>query len=344
MTQPPSSLTMLFSRHTKRRELIGLIGGAMTLPITARAQQPDRKRRVGALMGVAENDVDAAARATTFEVGLQKLGWTRGRNIDIEYRWAAADRGRMAAYAKELVALGSEVIVANTTPVVTAVKQATDTIPIVFVNVVDPVGRGFVANLARPGGNVTGFLIFEFSMGGKWVQTLKQLAPEVKRVGIMFNPQTAPFGDSFVRAAEAVAPAFAVEPVPATVRGSAELEGVVSALAGKPDSGLIVLPDIFTTSSRDAIVALAARYRLPAVYPFRYFAASGGLAAEGVDLTDVFRRAAGYVDRILKGEKPAELPVQAPTKYELVINLRTAKAMGFEVAPMLLARADEIIE
>jgi putative ABC transport system substrate-binding protein len=269
---------------------------------------------------------------------------TTARNVRLEYRWAGADPEHMHAYATELVALAPDLILANTTPVVAALQHATRTIPIVFVNVVDPVGPGFVANLARPGGNITGFLIFEFSMGGKWLETLKQVAPRVKRVAMIFNPQTAPFGESFVRVVEAAAPAFAVETVSAKVRDNAELESAVASFAGEPDGGLIVLPDIFTTSHRDTIVTLAARHHLPAIYPFRYFAASGGLVSDGVDGTDLFRRSASYVDRILKGEKPADLPVQAPAKFELVINLKTAKALGLEVPPMLLALADEVIE
>ena len=212
------------------------------------------------------------------------------------------------------------------------------------MNVVDPAGRGFVANLARPGGNITGFLIFEFSMGGKWLETLKQVAPRVKRVAMIFNRETAPFSESFVRVVEAAAPAFAVETVSAMVRDSAELESAVASFAGKPEGGLIVLPDLFTTSHRDAIVALASRNRLPAIYPFRYFAASGGLVSDGIDGADLFRRSASYVDRILKGEKPADLPVQAPTKFELVINLKTAKVLGLDIPPKLLALADEVIE
>jgi putative ABC transport system substrate-binding protein len=328
----------------RRRQFITLLGGAGTFPFIAHAQQADRMRRIGALMGIAENDVDAKVRAVALRQGLHELGWIEGRNVSIEYRWAAADQERMAAYAAELVAFAPDLILANTTPVVVALKKATSTIPIVFVNVVDPVGRGFVANLARPGGNITGFLIFEFSMAGKWLQTLKQVAPRVKRVAIIFNPQTAPFSESFVRVAEAAAPAFAAEIVPAGVRDNTELETAMVSFADKPDGGLIVLPDIFNTRNRDAIVALAARHRLPAVYPFRYFAASGGLVSDGIDPTDVIRRAAGYVDRILKGEKPADLPVQAPTKYELVINLKTAKALGLDIPATVLARAEEVIE
>jgi putative ABC transport system substrate-binding protein len=328
----------------RRRQFITLLGGAGTFPFIAHAQQADRMRRIGALMGIAENDVDAKVRAVALRQGLHELGWIEGRNVSIEYRWAAADQERMAAYAAELVAFAPDLILANTTPVLVALKKATSTIPIVFVNVVDPVGRGFVANLARPGGNITGFLIFEFSMAGKWLQTLKQVAPRVKRVAIIFNPQTAPFSESFVRVAEAAAPAFAAEIVSAGVRDNTELETAMVSFADKPDGGLIVLPDIFNTRNRDAIVALAARHRLPAVYPFRYFAASGGLVSDGIDPTDVIRRAAGYVDRILKGEKPADLPVQAPTKYELVINLKTAKALGLDIPATVLARAEEVIE
>jgi putative ABC transport system substrate-binding protein len=333
----------------RRREFITLIGGAAALPsmlwpLAARARQQSTMRRIGALMGIAENDTDAKPRAMAFQHGLQELGWTEGHNVRIEYRWAAADPERARAYAAELVAFAPDLILANTTPVVAALQQATRTIPIVFVNVVDPVGSGLVASLARPGGNITGLLIFEFSMGGKWLERLKQVAPRVNRVAMIFNPQTAPFSESFVRFIEASAPAFAVETVSAKVRDGAELQSALASFAGKPDGGLIVLPDIFNTSNREMIVALAARHRLPAVYPFRYFAASGGLVSDGVDGIDLFRRAAGYVDRILKGENPAELPVQAPTKYELVINLKTARTLGLSVPSGLLAIADEVIE
>jgi putative tryptophan/tyrosine transport system substrate-binding protein len=329
----------------RRRDFITALGGAVVAwPLPLSAQHPSAMRRIGVLMGIAENDADAKPRAMAFQHGLQELGWTEGRNVRIEYRWAAADLERMHVYAAELVALAPDLILANTSPVVAALQRATRTIPIVFVNVVDPVGPGFVANLARPGGNITGFLIFEFSMGGKWLETLKQAAPNVKRVALIFNPQTAPFSESFVRVVQAAAPAFTVETVSAMVRDEAELESVVASFAGKPDGGLIVLPDIFNTSHRDTIVALAARNRLPAIYPFRYFAASGGLVSDGVDGTDLFRRSASYVDRILKGGKSGELPVQAPTKFELVINLKTAKALNLTIPSSLIARADEVIE
>jgi putative tryptophan/tyrosine transport system substrate-binding protein len=326
----------------KRREFIAALGSAVAWPRVARAQQ--RMRHVGVLMANAEDDQDAKTRTIAFQHGLQELGWIEGRNVRIEYRWAAGDSERMQAYAAELVALAPDLILANTTPVMAALQKVTRTIPIVFVNVVDPIGPGFVANFARPGGNITGFVIFEFSMGGKWLETLKQIAPRVERVAMIFNPQTAPFSGSFVRVIEAAAPAFAVATVSTMVRDIAELEGAIALFASKPDCGLIVFPDLFNTSHRETIVALAARHRLPAVYPFRYFATSGGLVSDGVDGTDLFRRSASYVDRILKGEKPANLSVQTPTKYELVINLKTARALGIEVPPMLLARADDVIE
>jgi ABC-type uncharacterized transport system substrate-binding protein len=250
----------------------------------------------------------------------------------------------MRPFARELVELKPDLIVAVTTPAVAALLQETRTLPIVFVQVIDPLGRGFISSLARPGGNVTGFVTFEFSMGGKWLETLKQVAPRIVRVALIFHPQTAPFSGSFVRVIEAAAPSFAVETTVMPVHNGAELESAVAAFAAKPGGGLIILPDLFNTSHRDTIVALAARHRVPAVYPFRYFAVSGGLISDGVDTGDLYRRSASYVDRILKGAKPGELPIQAPSKFELVINLKTAKALGLDVPPMLLARADEVIE
>jgi putative ABC transport system substrate-binding protein len=329
----------------KRRAFITLLGGAATLwPIAASAQQPGKVGRIGALMGIAESDPEARPRAMAFEHGLQELGWTAARNVRIDYRWAGDDPERMRAHATELVALAPDVILATSTPVMTVLHSATRTIPIVFVQVIDPVARGLVANLTRPGGNITGFVSFEFSMGGKWLETLKQIAPRVNRVAMIFNPGTAPFGESFVRVVEAAAPTFGVQPVAVPVRDPAELDRVIAAFAAKPNGGMIILPDVSNASHRDTIVALAARHRLPAVYPYRYFAVSGGLISDGVDTTDLFRRSASYIDRILKGAKPGELPVQAPTKFELVINLNTAKALGLDVPPGLSARADEVIE
>jgi ABC-type uncharacterized transport system substrate-binding protein len=328
----------------RRRKFITLLGvAAVACPLGARAQV-QRVRRIGVLMGIAETDAEARSRATALQQGLQELGWTEGRNVRIDYRWAADDSERIQAYAAELVALAPDLIVASTTPVMTVLQQATRTIPIVFLQVTDPVGAGIVGNLARPGGNITGFITFEFSMGGKWLETLSQIAPRIKRVAMIFNPSTAPFSDSFVRVVTAAAPKFALEAVATPVIDVAELESAIGAFAGKTDGGLIVLPDVFNTSNRETIVALAARHRLPAVYPFRYFAASGGLISDGVDTTDLFFRSASYVDRILKGAKAGELPVQAPSKFELVINLKTAMALGLTVPQSLLARADEVLE
>jgi putative tryptophan/tyrosine transport system substrate-binding protein len=275
---------------------------------------------------------------------LKELGWMEGRNLSIEFRWGTGGAEQMRKLARELIDLKPDLILGMTTPAVTALVQETNSIPIVFVNIVDPLGRGLISNMARPGGNITGFLNFEFSMGGKWLETLKRIAPAMKRVALLFNPDTAPYAGSFVRVAEAAAPSFGIEPIAIEAHDDGELERSVADFAAKPASGLIILPDAFTTGHRDLIVALAARYRLPAVYPLRVFAASGGLISDGGDPIDIFRRAASYVDRILKGADPGSLPVQTPTKFELVINLKTAKAMGLDVPPMLLASADEVIE
>jgi putative ABC transport system substrate-binding protein len=327
----------------RRREFTALLGG-MVFPFAVRAQRSPPIRRIGVLMGIAEGDVDARPRASAFQQGLQELGWMEGQNIRIEYRWAAGDPKHIQAFAVELVAWAPDVILANTTPVLSALRSATRTIPIVFVQVVDPIGGGMVSSLARPGGNATGYVNFEFSMAGKWLETLKQIAPGVARVGLLFNPETAPFGHSFVQVVEASASTFAVDVVAILARNTAELEGNVVAFAARPNGGLIILPDLFNTGHREAIVLMAAQRSLPAVYPFRYFAESGGLIADGVEALDLFRRSASYVDRILKGERPGDLPVQQPTKFELVINLKTAKALGLTVPSALLARADEVIE
>ena len=329
----------------RRRDFVKLIAGSATAwPLALSAQQSGKVARFGALMGIAENDPEARPRAMALEQGLQELGWTAGRNIRIDYRWAADDPERIRTYAAELVALAPDVILATTTPVMTVLQSATRTIPIVFVQVIDPVTSGLVANLTRPGGNITGFVTFEFSMGGKWLETLKQIASGVNRVALIFNPETAPFSGSFVQVVEVAAPTFGVQPVTVPVRDPAEFDRAIATFAAEPNGGLIILPDVSNTSHRDTIVALAARHRLPAVYPFRFFAVSGGLVSDGVDTTDLFRRSASYVDRILKGAKPGELPVQTPIKFELVINLKTARALGLDVPPGLSARADEVIE
>ncbi len=327
----------------KRREFITLLGGAAAWPLAARAQQLDVVRRIGALMSFAVNDPEAQSRVAAFENGLRDLGWIKGHNLRIEYRWAD-DPDVLRAYATELVGMAPDLILANSTPVIAALQEQAHAVPIVFTQVTDPVGQGLVPNLAHPGGHLTGFTSFEFSIGTKWLETLKEVAPRVTRVALVFNPQTAPFADLFWRPVEAAAPSFAVMPISAGTLTFVEFERMVDAFAREPRGGLIVLPDVSTLNYRDGLIGLAARHRLPAVYPERIFATSGGLLSYGSDVSDVFRRAAGYVDRILKGEKPANLPVQSPTKYELVINLKTAKALGLEVPPTLLATANEVIE
>jgi ABC-type uncharacterized transport system substrate-binding protein len=332
---------MLFDQ-LKRREFITLLGGAAaSWPLAARAQTK-RMRRIGVLMGLVAKDPEAQSRVAAFENGLQELGWVNGRNLSIEYRWAGD--GNVRDHATELLAMAPDLILANSTPVTAALREQSGAVPIVFTQVTDPVGQGLVPNLAHPGGNITGFTSFEFSIGTKWLEALKQTAPRVTRVALVFNPQSAPFADLFLRPVEAAAPSFSVAPIVAAVRDPADVDRVFDALAREPNGGLMVLPDLSMTNYREAIIALAARHRVPAVYPYRYFAESGGLMSYGIDGTDVFRRAATYVDRILKGTSPAELPIQAPTKYELVINLKTAKTLGLTVPPTLLALADEVIE
>jgi len=330
----------------RRRDLITLLGGAAAAwPLAARAQQGERMRRIGALMGYAESDSDARAWYAAFRDALQKLGWTQGRNIQVDARWAAPDDAEsMRRFAMELVALQPDVLLSSTTPTTTALLQQTRTIPIVFALVADPIGRGFVATFARPGGNVTGFILTtEPTMAGKWVELLKEIAPRVARIAMPFNPATATYADYWLDPFKAAAASLAVEAIPAPVRDSSELQSVIAAQAREPNGGLIVMPDSFMDAYRAEITSLGARYRLPAVYPSRVFADVGGLLSYGVDRTVNFRRVATYVDRILKGEKPAELPVQTPTKYELVINLKTAKALGRTIPQSLLLRADEVI-
>jgi len=335
---------MLFDQ-LKRREFITLLGGAATWPLAARAQQPDQVRRIGVLMGYAESDSDARAWYAAFREALQKLGWTEGRNIQIDTRWATPDDAEsMRRLAKELVAPQPNVILSSTTPTTTALLQQTRTIPIVFAIVADPIGSGFVASFARPGGNVTGFIFTEPTMAGKWLELLKQIAPRIARVAMLFNPVSAPYADYWLNPFKAAATSFAVEAISAPVRDRSELETVIAAQAREPNGGLIAMPDSFLEVNRVEITSLAARYRLPAVYPFRLFAEVGGLLSYGVDRTDNFRRAATYVDRIFKGENPAELPVQAPIKFELVVNLKTAKAIALDVPLHLQQLADEIIE
>jgi putative ABC transport system substrate-binding protein len=326
-----------------RRAVIALLGGAAAWPLTARAQQPERMRRVGVLMSLAADDKQAQARLAAFLQGLQELGWTDGRNVRIDIRWRAGDADRNRRHAAELVALAPDVILASGGSVVGTLLQATSTVPIVFTQTPDPVGAGFVESLARPGGNATGFSIFDYSIGGKWLELLKQIAPGVTRVAVIWDPAT-PQGIGQFSAIQSLASLLSLEVTPVNARDASEIERAIAAVHRNPNSGLIVTGSNFALVHRELIVTLAARYKLPAVYPLGFFVTAGGLISYGPDGIDPHRRAAAYVDRILRGEKPAELPVQQPTKFELAINLKTAKALGIDVPPTLLARADEVIE
>jgi putative tryptophan/tyrosine transport system substrate-binding protein len=328
----------------KRRDFITLLGGAVAWPLAARAQQGERMRQIGVLMAYAETDSEAQAWIAAFREGLQRLGWTEGRNISLDVRWATGEREAIEHFAKELVVRRPELILASTTPATAALLQQTRTIPIVFALVSDPVGSGFVASFPRPGGNVTGFTTMEPTMAGKWVELLKEIAPRVARIAFLFNPASAPYVDFYLNPFKAAAPSFAVEVIAAPVHDTSELESVVAAAAREPNGGLLLWSDAFMSAHRAEIASLLARYRLPAVSPFRIFTEAGALASYGSDPVDNFRRAAQYVDRILKGEKPTDLPVQAPVTFEMVINFKTAKALGLEVPATLLARADEVIE
>jgi ABC-type uncharacterized transport system substrate-binding protein len=328
----------------RRREFVALLGGtAAAWPLAARAQQTDRARRIGALIGFAEGDQEQRVRTTAFLNRLQELGWMDGRNIRIDYRYTDADAERMRVSADELVALSPDLILAQTNPVLAALRQATSNLPIVFVQISDPVGGGFVASLARPGGNMTGFTNFEPEMGGKWLETLTEATRGLTRVAILLHSKIAAHG-AFLRAAQAAAPTLGTTVIAVAADDAPEIERLITAFSGQPKGGLIVLPSAAHIVNRDLIIALAARHRLPAVYPYALFANAGGLISYGIDQVEQWRRAASYVDRILKGEKPADLPVQQPTKYQLVINLKTAKALDLEISPMLLTRADEVIE
>jgi putative tryptophan/tyrosine transport system substrate-binding protein len=327
----------------RRRQFITLLGGAAAWPLAARAQQPDRMRRIGVLMNLAADDTEAQARLAAFLQGLQELGWTVGRNVQIDYRWSAADADRIRKSAPELVALAPDVIVATSSPVTAALLQATRTIPIVFVQVADPVGAGLVASLAQPGGNATGFSVFEYGISVKWLEVLKEIAPRVTRVAILRDPTVAS-GIGQMGAMQGVASGFGVELHPLGVRDASEIERAVTAFARSANGGLIITASPLTLLHRQLIISLAAQHRLPAVYPLHFFVTDGGLISYGPDSIDPYRRAAGYVDRILKGAKPAEMPVQAPTKYQLMINIKTARALGLTVPDTLLARADGVIE
>ena len=327
----------------KRREFIALLGGAAAAwPLAARAQQGERMRRVGVLVNLAANDPMGQARVAAFVQGLQAAGWSDGRNVRIDTRWAAADPGNYGKYAAELISLGPYVVLASTTAAVARLQQVSRTMPIVFVSVIDPVGSGLITSMARPGGSVTGFVIFEYALAAKWLELLKEIAPGVKRAAVLRDAAVASGIGQF--AAIQGAGSVDMELSAIDLRDTREIERAVAEFAQRPNGGLIVTASQFGTNNPGPLAALAARHKLPAVYPFRYFASSGGLISYGVDQLDEYHRAAAYVDRILKGEKPADLPVQAPTKYELVINLKTAKALSLTVPPSLLARASEVIE
>jgi putative tryptophan/tyrosine transport system substrate-binding protein len=331
----------------KRRDFITmLIGGvaAAVWPLAARAQQSGERRHIGVMTGLPEDDSENQARLAGFRHGLEKRGWLEGRNLRIDYRFApAASPDQVQLSAKELVALGPDVIFANATPIV-ALQRETRTIPIVFAAVADPMGSGFIASLPRPGGNITGVMLYEPSVTGKWLSMLKEIAPQLLRAAFLVNPRSASFYNYYLRTAEPLSRSLGIDLVPTLVANTAEIERAIEAFASAPNGGLVVPPDATSVTHRELIVALAARHRLPAVYSVRPFVTAGGLMSYGVDFADMFRQAASYVDRILRGDKPADLPVQAATKFETVVNLKTAKALGLTVPPGLLVAADEVIE
>jgi putative tryptophan/tyrosine transport system substrate-binding protein len=328
-----------------RRETIIALVALGAVPLAAGAQQTGQMRRIGVLMGLAESDPQAQARVAAFRKGLQTLGWAEGRNVRIDIRWAAtSDAPAMQRFAKELVALKPDLILSHNTPTTATLLRYTRTTPIVFVVVSDPIGSGFVASFARPGGNVTGFTNIEPTMAGKWLELLKEIAPRVTRVAFLFNPATAPYAEYYLSPFKAAAASVAMEAIPTPVRNTSELESAIAAQARTQNGGLVVMTDAFLVTHRAKITSLAAHYRLPAVYPFRDFIEVDGLLSYGNDLYDNFQRAATYADRILRGATPNELPVQAPVKFELVINVKTAKALGLTIPPSLLLRADQVVE
>jgi putative ABC transport system substrate-binding protein len=331
----------------RRRQFITLLGSAAAgLPLAVQAQQNGRVPRIGVVFGGTSTGSQTVEGLAAFKAALQELGWVDGRNIQIDYRYAAADIDRMNAIAKELVALQPDLLVGHTTPVVAALQRETRTIPIVFTVVTDPVGSGFVASLPHPGGNITGFINIEASLSGKWIEMLKEIVPGVTQATFMFNPETAPAFAFYQQPFEVAARANGVEPIIAPVRSAADIEHVFASLRGRPNAGLVLVPDIFVTRNGilDLINSLVVRDRVPAIYPYRFMVVAGGLICYGVDLIDLYRRVPSYVDRILRGTKPSDLPVQLPTRFELVINLKTAKALGLNIPPTLIARADEVIE
>jgi putative ABC transport system substrate-binding protein len=329
----------------RRREFFTFLAGAAAAwPAATRAQRPGPMRRIGVLMGRLASDPEGQNQAAALRRGLEELGWLSGRNIEIDYRWQTDDDGQRQAFARELVGLRPDILVANTTPAMTAVKQATSTIPIVFVAIADPIAQGFVQSHARPGGIVTGFGAEEPSMGGKWAELLREIAPKIGTITVIFNPSSAPFASMFLPSIQALRPSSSSEVVVSPVLGESELERAVTAASSRASGGVVFLPDSFLNSRPETVVALVARQKLPAIYSIPSFPRNGGLVSYGFERANVFYRAAAYVDRILRGDHPGDLPVQFPSKFELVINLKTAKALGLDVAQNLLALADEVIE
>jgi len=329
----------------KRRAFIGLLGGAAAWPLAARAQQGERMRRIGVLSTFAESDPEAQSMVGALDQTLQELGWVEGRNLRIDRRWAAGNPGRLDGFVKLLIELEPDAIIAHGTPAVSALRKQTRSIPIVFVQVTDPLGSGFVASYAQPGGNITGFTTYEPSMVGKWGEMLKEIAPRISRIAFLFNPETAPYVIRYFQGPlETSAPSLGIQLSSSPVHNTGEIESAITALARVPGGGLIIIPDTFNIVHRELIIGLAGQNKLPAISPYRFVVAEGGLISYGIDVVDLFRRTGGYVDRILRGAKPAELPVQAPTKFELVINLKTAKALGLDVPLHLQQLADEVIE
>jgi ABC-type uncharacterized transport system substrate-binding protein len=328
-----------------RRAFLAGSLGALAGPVVVGAQHADRIRRVGLLIPFAESDVEAQTQVAAFLGALRTLGWDEGRNVRIDYRWAARDTTRIRASAKELVELQPDVILARTTPVTAALQRETSTIPIVFVVVSDPVGDGLVAAVARPGANITGFTNVDASLGGKWLQLLKEIAPRIKRIAFVFDPRMAPGGGAYYRRLiEDAAPSIGVQVIETAVHDAVDIKRAIEGFVREPNGGLIVLPDVTTINHRRTTISLAAHHRLPAIYPTDYFTKDGGLISYGADYLDLYRKAASYVDRILRGAKPIDLPVQGPIKFQLTINLKTAKALGLTIPPAVLARADEVIE
>jgi len=327
-----------------RREIIAVLAAAAVSPFSSLAQPGEQTRSVGVLMSFLQDDPAGVADVAVFRQRLTELGWIEGQNIRLEFRWAGSDVERARVLAKELVGLKPDVLLARSTPPTAALKRETDAIPIVFVNVAEPIESGFVQTLARPGGRITGLTSFEASIGGKWLQLLKEADPRITRTGVIYNPETAPFAGLFLRSVQSAAAALATQIIDMPVHSAGDIEAAIAAFARGPGGGLIAIPDTFTVERRDMLIALVARHRLPALYATPSFTPSGGLMAYAVDTRDAMQRAAGYIDRILKGAKPADLPVQTPTRFELSINLKTAKALGLDLPPTLVARADEVIE